>query len=105
MTGFSLSLPCSDMSKLLLSGWVVLDGCRSCGAGRAGGTQAPVDDLRLVDDEAVVVGRGQARDVSDRAVDIGDGAARAAHEVVVVVTDARLVARHRAVGLDAPREP
>ena len=63
---------------------------------RAGGAEAPVDDLGLVDHEAVVVGGGQARHLADRAVDVGDGAAGAADEVVVVVADAGLVARHRA---------
>src|SRR3954447_19531086 len=96
MTGFSLSLPCSDTSLPLLSGWVVLDGCRGGAAGRAGGAHAPEDDLGLVDDVAVVVGGGQARDVPDRAVDVGDLAARAADEVVVVVADPCLVPRHRA---------
>src|SRR4249920_2089537 len=58
---------------------------RGCGAG---GAQAPVDDLGLVDHEAMVLGRGEAGRVADGAVDIGDDAARAAHEVVVVVADA-----------------
>ena len=49
------------------------------------GQQAPVDDLGLVDREAVVVGRGQARRLADRAVDVGDGPARPADDVVVVV--------------------
>ena len=68
------------------------------GSGRSGtragavGAQAPVDDLGLVDREAVVVGRGQARRLTDGAVDVDDRAAGAAHEVVVVVADARLVA-------------
>src|SRR3954454_17388901 len=54
----------------------------ACGTG---GAPAPVDDLGLVDDEARVVGGGQARRVPDRAVDVGDGTAGAAHHVVVVV--------------------
>src|SRR5215510_1064414 len=52
------------------------------------GAQAPVDDLGLVDREAVVVGRGQAGRLADRAVDVGDGAARPADQVMVVVPDA-----------------
>ena len=78
-------------------------GCRVSGS--AGGAQAPVDDLGLVDDEAVVVGRGQARHLADRAVDVDDGAAGAADEVVVVVADAGLVAGDRAGRLDPAGEP
>src|SRR5262245_25689596 len=59
--------------------------------GRAAGADAPVHDLGLVDREAVVVGRGQARGVADGAVDVGDDAAAPAHDVVVVVADPRLV--------------
>src|SRR5581483_3570994 len=58
--------------------------------GGTGGAQAPVDDLGLVDREAVVVGGGQAGGVADRAVDVGDHPARAADDVVVVVADPSL---------------
>src|SRR3984893_16456649 len=59
------------------------------GSGTVGG-QGPVDELGLVDREAVVVGRGQARGLADRAVDVSDDAARPAHDVVVIVPDASL---------------
>src|SRR5918996_4824680 len=71
------------------------------GCGGAVGAQAPVDDLGLVDREAVVVGRGQAGRGADGAVDIGDGTARPADDVVMVVPDPRLVARHGILRLDA----
>ena len=75
-------------------------GCARRGGG-APGAQAPVDDLGLVDHEAVVVRGGQAGRVADGAVDVGDGAARPADDVVVVVADPGLVAGHRAGRLDA----
>src|SRR5690242_1519160 len=53
--------------------------------GRAGGAQAPVGDLGLVDHEAVVVVRGQAGHLADGAVDVDDGATGPADEMVVVV--------------------
>ena len=59
---------------------------------QAAGAAAPVDDLGLVDGEAVVVTRMQARTLADRAVDVGDGAALPADDVVVVVSDPQLVA-------------
>ena len=74
------------------------------GRGGAGGAEAPVGDLGLVDDEAVGVGGVEAGAYADRAVDVGDRAARAAHHVVVVVADAQLVARDRAGGLDPADE-
>src|SRR3954453_5119585 len=67
-------------------------------------TQTPIDDLGLVDREAVVIGGGQARRAADGAVDVGDHAARAAHDVVMVVADPRLVARHGAGRVDAPHQ-
>src|SRR5208283_2358461 len=69
-----------------------LGGSRCSGTADGGtvGAQAPVDDLGLVDGEAVVVGRGQARRLADRAVDVSDGTARPAHDVVVVVPDTSL---------------
>src|SRR5206468_828188 len=93
----------SPTSALGLSGTGILPGIRM-GCGVAGRAQAPVDDLGLVDDEAVVVGRGETGRVADGAVDIGDGSARTAHDVVVVVPHAGLVARHRAGWLDAPHQ-
>src|ERR1700759_2677769 len=71
------------------------------GSGRAVGAQAPVDDLGLVDREAVVVGRGQAGRLADRAVDVSDDAARPAHDVVMIVPDASLEPGRRAGRLDA----
>src|SRR5205814_10289122 len=60
------------------------------GGGGAVGAQAPVDDLGLVDREAVVVGRGQAGRLADRAVDVSDGTARPAHDVMMIVRHASL---------------
>src|SRR5207302_9717366 len=74
------------------------------GSGRAVGAQAPVDDLGLVDREAVVVGRGQARGLADRAVDVSDDAARPAHDVVMIVPDTSLEPGRGAGRLDAAHE-
>ena len=82
--------------------WLVRTGSGRCSAG---GAQAPVGDLGLVDHEALVVGGRQARHLADGAVDVDDGAARAADEVVVVVADARLVAGHGAGRLDPADQP
>src|SRR6266480_5044116 len=68
------------------------------------GAQAPVDDLGLVDREAVVVGRGQAGRLADRAVDVSDDAARPAHDVVMIVPDAPLEPGRGAGRLDAAHE-
>src|SRR5207248_9660501 len=72
--------------------------------GRAGGAQAPVDDLGLVDRVAVVVGGGQAGCLADRAGDVGDGSAGPADEVMVVVADAALEPGRAAGRLDAADE-
>src|SRR6516164_6122192 len=72
--------------------------------GGAVGAQAPVDDLGLVDREAVIVGSGQAGRLADRAVDVGDGAARPAHDVVVIVPDASLEPGLAAGRFDAAQE-
>jgi hypothetical protein len=72
--------------------------------GLATGAQAPVDDLCLVHDETVVVGRDQARGVADCAVDVLDGSAGPAHEVVMVVADPCLVPGEAATGLDAAKD-
>src|SRR6185437_7941255 len=72
--------------------------------GGAVGAVAPVDDLGLVDGEAVRLRRGQAGGVADGAIDIGDRAAAAADDVVMVVGDPRLVAGDRAGGLDPPQQ-
>src|SRR3984885_14251838 len=77
---------------------------RAAGSGTVG-AQAPVDDLGLVDLEAVVVGRGQAGCLADRAVNVGDRTARPADEVVVVVADAPLEPGRAAGRLDASHEP
>jgi hypothetical protein len=69
------------------------------------GAQAPVDDLGLIDLEAVVVGRGQARCVADRAVDVGDRTAHPADDVVVVVPDAPLEPGRAAGRLEATDKP
>src|SRR5690606_29102164 len=65
---------------------------------------APVDDLGLVDREAVVSGRGQARCVANGAVDVRYGTARPAYDVVVVVSHPRFVAGHGALRLDTPHQ-
>ncbi len=75
------------------------------GCGGAGGAQAPVDHLGLVDHVAVVLRRSQTWHLADGAVDVGDRTAGAAHDVVVVVGDARLIASQRARRLDAPYQP
>src|SRR5215472_7381092 len=75
----------------------------TAGGGTAG-AQAPVDDLGLVDREAVVVGRGQAGRLADRAVDVGDDPARPAHDVVMVVPDASLEPDRAAGRFDAAYE-
>src|SRR6266567_851686 len=81
-------------------------GSRYPGTGGSGtvGAQAPVDDLGLVDREAVVVGRGQARGLADCAVDVSDDAARPAHDVVMIVPDASLEPGRGAGRLDAAHE-
>src|SRR5689334_25274515 len=83
-----------------------LSGSRYPGTGSsgAGGAQAPVDDLGLVDREAVVVGRGQAGRLADRAVDVSDDAARPSHDVVMIVPDTSLEPRRGAGRLDAAHE-
>ena len=59
---------------------------------RARGAGAPVDDLGLVDGEAVVVGGIEARCLAGGALDIDHRAAGAADEVVVVVAELQLEA-------------
>src|SRR5712691_9631743 len=83
-----------------------IGGSRHPGTGGSGtvGAQAPVNDLGLVDREAVVVGRGQAGRLADRAVDVSDDTARAAHDVVVVVPDASLEPGPAAGRFDATDE-
>ena len=78
--------------------------CSGTAGGGTVGAQAPVDDLGLVDREAVVVGRGQAGRLADRAVDVSDGTARPAHDVVVVVPDPSLEPGRAAGRLDAADE-
>jgi hypothetical protein len=62
-----------------MEGWISGLACRA---------QAPIDDLGLVDGEALIVRRGQTRGVADGAVDVGDDPAGPAHDVVMVVPDA-----------------
>src|SRR5438477_10260971 len=83
-----------------------IGGSRYPGTGGSGavGAQAPVDDLGLVDREAVVVGRGQAGRLADRAVDVGDDTAGPAHDVVMIVPDAPLEPGRGAGRLDAAHE-
>ena len=68
-------------------------------AGKRG--RCPVDHLGLVDAEAMVVVRVQARGRADGAIDVLGLAAAATDEVVVVVADAVLVAGGRVGWLDA----
>jgi len=75
----------------------------NAGSGTAG-AQAPVDDLGLINREAVVVGRGQAGCLADRAGDVSDDTARPAHDVVVVVANASLEPRRAAGRLEAADE-
>jgi hypothetical protein len=67
-------------------------------------TRAPVDDLRLIDLIAGVVGGGQARGVANRAVDVDRFSAAAADHVMVVVSYPVLIKGRRPGGLDAPDE-
>lgn len=62
----------------------------------------PIDDLGLVDAEAVVVRGFQAWPGPDGAIDVHRATAAAAHEVVMVVGDSILVPRRRPCRLDAP---
>src|SRR5699024_5511327 len=71
---------------------------------RTGGAQAAEGDFGLLDEEAGIVGRAQARSLTDRAVDIDDEIARAAHQVMVVVADPPFVPCHRTGRLDAADE-
>jgi hypothetical protein len=72
--------------------------------GRTAGTQAPVNDLSLVNGEAVVIRRGQAGCLADGAVDVSDNPARPADNVMVIVTHAPLKPRRVAGRLDAANE-
>ena len=71
---------------------------------RTVGAQSPESDFGLLDEEAGIVGRDQARSLTDRAVDIDDEIARAAHQVMVVVADPPFVPRNRTRRLDAADE-
>src|SRR5690606_17953052 len=62
------------------------------GLGPTGRAQAPVDDVRHLDLEAVVLVRVEARGLPDRTGDILEPAARATDEVVVVIVPVQLVA-------------
>lgn len=63
---------------------------------------APVDHFGLVDAEAVIVGRMQARGAADSAVDVRQLAALAAHHMVVIVANAGFVAGDMALRLYLP---
>jgi hypothetical protein len=67
-------------------------------------TQAPKNDLRLLDYESMIGGRFEAGSSADGAVDIGGQAAVAADDVVVIVPHPRFVSSGVAGGLDAPNE-
>lgn len=53
---------------------------------------APVHDLGLIDDEALITSCGQARGIANGAIDVGEGAASSADHVVVVISYPSLVA-------------
>ena len=53
---------------------------------------APVHDLGLIDDEALITCCGQARGITDGAIDVGKTSALTADHVVVVVPNPGLVA-------------
>ena len=59
----------------------------------AAGAQPPVDYLGLIDKEAVVHNRLQARSVACRAIDIGRLSALSANGVVMVIAHSRLKTR------------
>ena len=59
----------------------------SGGIGKTVGAQAPVDDLGLVDEEAMLVVELEAGPLPHRTVDVDGPVAPAAYEVVVVVAD------------------
>src|SRR5690606_26022443 len=66
-----------------------------------GGASTPVDDLGLVDREAVLLRSIQTRSDARGARDVLDAAARAADDVMVVVPASNLVSGQRACGLNA----
>lgn len=63
----------------------------------------PVDDLGLVELEAVMMRSGQARRLADGTVNVCDGPARPANTVVMIVADPRLIAYEGTGGLDPPQ--
>ncbi len=68
------------------------------------GTQAPENDLRLLNDKSMVGGGLQAGGCADRAVHVGGQAATAADKVMVVVSHPRLKAGRMAGRLNASDE-
>ena len=64
------------------------------------GAIAPVDDLGLLNLEAVVVVGSEARRLTDDAVDVYRDATSATQKVVVIVTDSILVSCGRPGRLD-----
>jgi len=69
------------------------------------GTDAPKDDLCLLDDKAVVGGRLQAWSRADSTVDIRGRSAASTDNVMVVVANPRLIAARVARRLDASHKP
>ena len=65
---------------------------------------SPVDDLGLVDGEAVVVGGVEAGGLAGCALHVDHRAAGSAHEVVVVVAELQLEARGMSRGLELAHE-
>ena len=101
--GFAAVLSHVGSSPVLYLPLIDVSFARSyAGAAAHWGQTAPVDDLGLVDREALLVRGGQARGRAHGAVDIGDGAARPAYDVVVVVPDPRLIPRQVARRLKPP---
>src|SRR5690606_6928693 len=75
------------------------------GVGPTARAQTPIDDLGLVDAEAVIVGGVQAGRTAHGTVDVDRHPAGATNEVVVVVVDPILVAGGGTGRLDAPDQP
>jgi len=57
------------------------------------GAESPVGDFGFVDNEAIIIGRRQARGLPDGTVHVGDVTAEAADDVVMIVTDPVFVER------------
>ena len=68
------------------------------------GTSAPVDNLGLVDLEAVVFLNVKARRISNGTVDVEDQTTASADEMMVVVANTVLITSRRASGLNPTDE-